>query len=26
VKNPSKPGIEELDKVVSVLIEKGVVK
>ncbi len=26
IKNPSKPTIEELDKVVSVLIEKGVVK
>lgn len=26
VKNPSKPGIEELDKVVSVLIEKGIVR
>lgn len=26
VKNPSKPGIEELDKIVTVLIDKGVVK
>ncbi|MEM0138758.1 MAG: electron transfer flavoprotein subunit beta/FixA family protein [Thermoplasmatales archaeon] len=26
IKNPAKPGIEELDKVVSVLIERGVIK